>query len=117
MRKIRKKELKRMITQQKKNGRYAVAELGHKIIDRAKRLGVECDNVPYLLWKFETLRYKVYLNLTDYLREDCMLFTLFDSRRRKGDSLNYTILYIGDAEAFGMEILRILNDIDSLHWK
>ena len=115
--KTTKTELKQMITEQKNNGRLAVVELGQKIVDRAKRFGVECDNVPYLLWKFETLRYKVYLNLTDYLGEDCMLFTLFDSRRRKGDSLNYTILYMGDAEALGMEILRVLNDIDSLHWK
>ena len=109
-------DYKKMFERQKKCGRLAAAELGQKIVDRAQTLAIDCGNVPYKLWEFKTLRYTAQLNFIGLLGE-YLNFSLVDTHSPEGGSHGYPILYMGDAEALGMDIIRELNYIDSLHWK
>ena len=103
-----------MIEKQKNYGRLAAAELGQKFVDRAQKNAIDCDNVPYTLWELKSLRYTVQLNYIGQLG-DYMSFSLVDIHSPEGGSHGYPILYFGDSEAFGMDIIRELNYIDCIH--
>lgn len=108
---------KKMFTRQKKYGQLAAAELGQKFVDRAKEVKFEGERAPHLIWELKTMRYTVQLNYIGGFAGDIMDFSLVDIHSPYGGSHGYPILYMGDAEAFGMDIIRELNYIDSLHWK
>ena len=106
-----------MFENHNKYGRLAAAELGQKIVDRARRAKLERNNVPFLIWELKTIRYTIQLNYIGGFAGDTMDFSLVDIHSPYGGSHGYPILYMGDAEAFGMDIIRELNYIDSLHWE
>lgn len=109
------KKLQNNLNEQNKFGLKAASELGQRIIDRALWCEETGRKLPFLIAKFETLKYKVQLHYLGKLGEH-LEFTLVDLHcPYVGGAHGYPKLFLGDTEAFSMELVRELEYIDSIH--
>lgn len=114
MKRLTKEEVQNFLNEQKEYGLKAASELGQRIIDRAIWCEEKGRELPFLIAKFETLKYKVQLYYLGRLGEN-MEFTLVDLHSLEGGAHGYPKLFFGDKNAFTMELVRELGYIDSLH--
>ena len=104
-----------MFNNQKKSGLAASAELGQRIIDRAKWCEETGRELPFLIADIETLRCHVQLTYVGTFG-DTMSFSLVDLYDPYGRGTHgYPKVFFGDTSAFFMDIVRELEYIYGLH--
>lgn len=104
----------RMFESQKEGGLNAAAELGLRIIDRAKWCEETERDLPYLIADYKSRRFHVRFEYEVGVG-DSMSFSLVDLEDPDFGVHRYHIHYMGDTGAFVMELIREMAFIYSLH--
>ena len=116
MRELTEEDYIRYFDSQKEEGLSAAAELGQRIIDRAKWCKETERELPFLIADFKTLGLHVKLVYKGEVG-DVMTFSLIDMHDPYSGVHGYLKTYLGDTGAFVMELIREMAWIYSLHYE